>query len=57
MWASITLLAILLLDLGYSLAKHGEYKENKYNFWASLMAAAIYIWLYYEAGLFDVFKK
>lgn len=57
MWASITLLAILLLDLGYSLAKHGEYKENKYNFWASLIAMAIQIWLYYEAGLFDVFKK
>ena len=57
MIATIILLALHAASLGMSLAKHGENKkEEKYNFWTSLIASAITITLYYYAGLFDKFS-
>jgi hypothetical protein len=56
MIATIILLVIQILNLGITLAKNGEPKEGKYNFWARLLAVIILIVLYYYAGLFDNFK-
>lgn len=57
MIATIILLTLSAISLGMNLAKHGENKkEDKYNFWASLIASAITITLYYYAGLFDKFS-
>lgn len=56
MIATIILLVLLAVDLGISLAKDGEPKEGKYSFWVTLIAIALYVWLYYEAGLFNNFK-
>ena len=57
MIATIILLALNAMSLGMNLAKHGENKkEEKHNFWASLIATAIMITLYYYAGLFDKFS-
>lgn len=51
-WAVYVLLALHLLDLGINLGKHGEPKDGKYNFYTSLIATGIVIFLYYKAGLF-----
>lgn len=51
-WAVYVLLTLHLLDLGINLGKHGEQKDGKYNFFTSLIASGIIIFLYYKAGLF-----
>lgn len=56
MTATIILLAMLFLNLGIHLAKHKEPREDRYNFWVALFAAAVQLALYYFAGLFDNFK-
>ena len=56
MIATIILLAIMLIDLGINLAKHGEYKDGRYNFWATLIAVVINVVLLYFAGVFNNFK-
>ena len=56
MIASIILLVLVFMELGMYLAKHGEDKTGKYNFWIGLLSVAIYLVLYYYAGLFDNFK-
>lgn len=56
MTASIILLVLAAMELGIYLAKHGEYKTEKYNFWIGLLSVAIYLVLYYYAGVFDNFK-
>lgn len=56
MIASIILLILAAMELGIYLAKHGEDKTGKYNFWTGLFSVAIYLVLYYYAGVFDNFK-
>lgn len=56
MIASIILLVLAAMELGIYLAKHGEHKTGKYNFWIGLLSVAIYLVLYYYAGVFDNFK-
>ena len=53
MWAIITLVVIWCIGLGISLAKHGEEREDKHNFWYTLIGVLFEIWLLYKAGLFD----
>ena len=56
MIASVILLILAAMELGIYLANHGEYKTGKYNFWIGLLSVAIYLALYYYAGVFDNFK-
>lgn len=53
----IILLVLHAMALGGSLYKHGEPKDENYNFFTTLIACAVMIALYYYAGLFDVFTK
>lgn len=55
MISTIILLAILFIKLGLALAWHGEEKKVTYNFFLTLLGAAFYLWLFYNAGLFDKF--
>ena len=55
MIATIIILVIMLITLGIHLAKHGQTREDHYNFWLYLFCAAIELVLYYYAGLFDKF--
>ncbi len=48
----ICYIVIIALGLGITLAKHGEPKEDKYNFFTSLIAAAIQIGLLILGGFF-----
>lgn len=56
MVATIVLLVLLVLDLGFNLGKHGEPKDGKYNFWTTLLSVALILYLYYKAGLFNNFN-
>lgn len=58
MVSTIIILVLIILGLGISLGKHGEYKpyfDQKYNFWVSLFIDIIWLILFYNAGLFDKF--
>ena len=60
MISTIIILVLITLGLGISLGKHGEYKpdfDQKYNFWLTLFIDAIWIILFYYAGLFDNFMN
>ena len=54
MWPVYAYLAITLIGLGVSLAKHGEYV--KVNFWSTLISTSIILFLLYKGGFFNVLK-
>ena len=55
MICTIIILLLLAINLTIVAIKHGEIKENKYNFPTVLIATIIIILLYWGAGLFDKF--
>lgn len=55
MIATIIILVLMILRLGYYLAKNGEPMTGTYSFWNVLFAVLINIALLYWAGLFDKF--
>lgn len=57
MIASIIILVIFAINLGINLAKHGEPKDGKYNFWAEIISTFIMLSLLYYAGTFDKLIK
>lgn len=56
MIATIILIALEILYLGIHLAKHGEPREDNYNFWYQLISFIIVMVLLYFAGVFNNFK-
>jgi multisubunit Na+/H+ antiporter MnhC subunit len=52
MWPVYTYLVIILIGLGITLAKHGDY--IKINFWTTLISTSITIYLLYKGGFFNV---
>jgi len=49
----IIFLALIVFNLGFTLAKHGEPKQGKENFWVSLISAGVWIAIAYSGGFFD----
>lgn len=43
---------IMALSLGISLSKHGERETGTHNFWRSLLALGIHVFLLYKGGFF-----
>lgn len=52
-WPPILYLALTLLAFGYTIAKHGQPKEGKYDAIASLIAVAVIITLLHWGHFFD----
>ena len=50
-WPVYVYLALVLIGLGVSLAKHGEYV--KVNFWSTLISSSIVLFLLYKGGFFN----
>lgn len=48
----ICYIILITLGLGISLAKHGEPREDNYNFFATLLSASIQIGLLILGGFF-----
>lgn len=46
-------LALVLMSLGITLARHGEPKEGYYNFWVDLIATIVSIGLLWIGGAFN----
>ena len=51
-WPQITLLTIMTIDLGINLARHGEHKNEKYDFFTALFVTGINLFLLYKGGFF-----
>jgi len=56
MIAIIIILALIFMDLGAALVKHGQPKEGKWSFWAVLLVDGVLLFLLWQTGLFDNFK-
>lgn len=52
-WPQYTYVAITLIGLGITLAKHGE-PQGDHSIWITLFAAALIYWLLFEGGFFGV---
>lgn len=48
----IIYLALMMMDIGISLAKHGEPKNQKYNAWITSVSVAITVALLKWGGFF-----
>ena len=53
----IILLVLQVLSVGINMAKHGEPKTGKYNFFTSLISMAIVWTLFYYAGIFELLTQ
>ncbi len=51
----IVILALNAMGLGVELANHGKERTGKHNFFLKLLVVGVFIWLYYNAGLFNNF--
>lgn len=56
MVATIAIIVLLFGKMFVSLAKHGQPYTGKYNFWISVLATVLQLWLFNVAGLFDKFN-
>lgn len=52
----IIIIAFEFLKLGIHLAKHGEEYRDRYNFFIQFLITGITLFIFYKAGLFNVFK-
>jgi hypothetical protein len=48
-------LALCLIGLGMTFAKHGEPKTGKHNGWVSLISVGITFFILYKCDFFNVF--
>jgi uncharacterized membrane protein len=46
------IIAIAFMDFGFSIAKHGEYKDGKYNLWITLISNIITLYILSCGGFF-----
>lgn len=51
-WPQITTIVIMAINIGINLARHGYERTDKYNFFTSIAANAIEIWILYSRGFF-----
>lgn len=52
----LIMLSLYMLDIGINLAKHGELKTERYNFFTTLFGALLGILILYCGGFFEVFN-
>jgi hypothetical protein len=52
-WPQITYIALIASGLTKALILHGQPQKPKHNFWASLIASAILIFILYSGGFFS----
>lgn len=53
-WPQIIYLVLTLLGLGITLAKHGEPKKDKHNFYVTFVGSGLIVALLYWGGFFTV---
>lgn len=49
----ILIIILFAINLGINIAKHGEDKEEKYNFWSTLIGTLIECFILYCGGFFS----
>lgn len=49
----ILIIVLFSINLGINIAKHGEEKEEKYNFWLALIDILIECFILYCGGFFS----
>lgn len=52
-WPQITYIVLIAIGMTKALVLHGQPQKTKHNFWASLIASAILIFILYCGGFFS----
>lgn len=52
-FCKVTIIVLMAMSVGMHLAMHGERRDDKYNFWTSLIGAGINLLLLWGAGFFN----
>lgn len=52
-WPQIVWSVLALLGLGVALARHGQQRTDKHNFWSQLAACVLGAWLLWSGGFFS----
>lgn len=53
-WQQILMIVMFAANLGIYMVKHGEPREDKYNFWIALIGGAIEMYILYSGGFWEV---
>ena len=53
-WQQILMIVMFAANLGIYMVKHGEPREDKYNFWIALIGCAIEMYILYSGGFWEV---
>ncbi len=51
-WPQIVFAGLMFINLGIALVKHGEPKEEKYNFFITLISVLLDFWILKAGGFF-----
>lgn len=51
-WPQFTYLALTLIGLGIFLAKHGQPRNENYNFFSTMIVQCFIYWVLYMGGFF-----
>ena len=51
-FCKVTIIVLMTMGVGIHLAKHGERRDDKYNFWSALFGAGVNLLLLWGAGFF-----
>ena len=54
---AIIYLVLSAIGLLIAANQHGKPKKEPHNFWSTLIATSIVIWLLYSGGFFDIVPK
>ncbi|MGL4801907.1 MAG: hypothetical protein ACRC18_06550 [Cetobacterium sp.] len=51
-WPQVAMIILLTLGVGINLSNHGEMRNDRYNFWTSMLGVAINVWILRAGGFF-----
>lgn len=57
MWPQIIMIIFAFLTLTLHAVKHGQERDEEYNFFLAILFVGLELWLLYMGGFFDGFSK
>jgi hypothetical protein len=53
LWPQYTFIALVMMEIGLFLGKHGQPRIGTYSVWWQMLSAGIILFLLYKGGFFD----
>ncbi len=49
-WPQVTMAIFFAIEFGFQIARHGKPREGEHNFFTSMIATGLVVWLLYAGG-------